>query len=49
VKTAAWLGGWESVQLFMETYVHAIQEPTLTAGIFDTPLTRPDLLAKEKQ
>jgi len=41
VKTAAWLGGWESVQLFMSTYVHAIQDPRLTDRLFDTPQPQP--------
>ena len=35
-KTAAWLGGWNDIGLFMETYAHAIQDPTLTEGLFDT-------------
>ena len=38
-KTAAWLGGWDDITLFMETYAHAIQDATLTDGIFDTPVT----------
>ncbi len=43
VKTAATLGGWESVTLFMDTYAHAIQQPKLTNAIFenDTPVTQP--------
>ena len=36
-KTAAWLGGWDDIGLFMKTYAHAIQDPTLTEGIFGTP------------
>lgn len=39
-KTAAELGGWDDVTLFMETYAHAIKDATLTEGIFDTPLTQ---------
>jgi integrase len=42
-KTAAWLGGWDDVGLFMKTYAHAIQDPSLTEGIFDTPLTQAKL------
>jgi integrase len=48
-KTAAWLGGWSSVKLFIETYAHEIQEPRLTDGIFDTDLTRHDILRKKEQ
>jgi integrase len=40
-KTAAWLGGWDDITLFMETYAHAIQDATLTERIFDTPVTQP--------
>lgn len=35
-KTAAYLGGWDSVSLFLETYAHAMQKPELTEGLFDT-------------
>lgn len=48
-KTAAWLGGWESIQLFMETYAHAIQEPRLTDGMFGTDLTHPKTVLKREQ
>lgn len=34
-KTAASLGGWESIGLFMETYAHAIEDATLTDLLFD--------------
>lgn len=42
-KTAADLGGWDSITLFMETYAHAIQQPKLTNAIFETgtELTQP--------
>ena len=33
-KTAARLGGWDDIGLFMKTYAHAIQDPTLTEGNF---------------
>ena len=33
-KTAAWLGGWDDIGLFMKTYAHAIQDATLTDGLF---------------
>jgi integrase len=35
-KTAASLGGWANTSLFLDTYAHAIQDPSLTDGIFDT-------------
>jgi hypothetical protein len=34
-KTAAWLGGWDDVSLFMDTYAHAIEDPALNERIFD--------------
>jgi integrase len=40
-KTAAALGGWDDITLFMETYVHASKDATLTDGLFDTPVTQP--------
>ncbi len=46
-KTAAWLGGWDDITLFMKTYAHAIQDATLTEKIFDTPLTQPKTKAKK--
>jgi len=36
-KTAAQLGGWKNIRLFMETYAHAIDDITLNEAIFDTP------------
>lgn len=41
-KTAADLGGWDSVTLFMETYAHAMPKAKLTDSLFDadTPLTQ---------
>ena len=38
-KTAAWLGGWDDITLFMKTYALAIKDATLTETIFDMPLT----------
>lgn len=35
-KTAAAKGGWDDVALFMETYAHAMEDPTLTDVLFDT-------------
>ena len=42
-KTAAALGRWKSVALFIETYAHAIQNPQLTERLFDARLTREDV------
>lgn len=36
-KTAAGLGGWDSVSLFIETYAHAMPNARLTEGLFSTP------------
>jgi site-specific recombinase XerD len=33
-KTAAYLGGWEDITLFMETYAHAIEDTTLNERLF---------------
>lgn len=38
-KTAAELGGWDSVTLFMETYAHAMPKAQLSDGLFDEPET----------
>jgi hypothetical protein len=40
-KTAASLGGWDDITLFMETYAHAIGDARVTDGIFDKPGKRP--------
>jgi integrase len=48
-KTAAWLGGWKSIQLFMDTYAHEIQDRSLTEGLFDQSLTRSIASYKQKQ
>jgi hypothetical protein len=46
-KTAAWLGGWKNILVFMETYAHAIEDITLNDAYFsprhtiDTASTRP--------
>lgn len=34
-KTAAELGGWDSVTLFMDTYTHAMPKAKLTDGLFE--------------
>jgi integrase len=46
--TAAGLAGM-SVQVFLSTYAHAMQKPQLTEQLFDTQLTRDDLLPEQKQ
>lgn len=48
-KTAASLGGWADIGLFMKTYAHAMEDATLTEGLFDTPLTRGDDRPEQKQ
>ncbi len=42
-KTAAELGGWDSVTLFMDTYAHAMPRARLSDSLFDTgpDLTQP--------
>jgi len=40
-KTAAALGGWDDIGLFMRVYAHASKDATLTDGLFDTPVTQP--------
>jgi integrase len=46
-KTAAKLGGWDDIGLFMKTYAHAMQDATLTDKLFDTDLTRPKTTASK--
>lgn len=48
-KTAAWLGGWDSVSLFLETYAHAMKNARLTDDIFRTPTARDDNQVEQKQ
>lgn len=48
-KTAAELGGWDSISLFMETYAHAMQEPGLTETLFRTELTQAKTVHKRDQ
>lgn len=47
-KTAAKLGGWKSIRLFMETYAHAIDDITLNEAVFDTPTTQPTSKVSKK-
>lgn len=46
--TAAGTAGM-SVRVMLSTYAHALQEPGLTETLFDTSLTRHDLLRKQEQ
>jgi integrase len=39
-KTAARLGGWDDIGLFMKTYAHAMEDTKITDGIFGSPLAR---------
>jgi integrase len=48
-KTAAGLGGWDSVSLFLETYAHAMKNARLTDDIFRTPTARADDQVEQKQ
>lgn len=48
-KTAAALGGWDDIALFMETYAHAMRDTTLTEKLFDTPVTRGKGRGEQKQ
>ena len=41
-KTAAKLGGWKNIRVFMETYAHAIDDITLNEAVFDTPMAQSD-------
>jgi integrase len=38
-KTAATLGGWDDIGLFMETYAHAMRDHTITENLFDPSVT----------
>lgn len=48
-KTAAGLGGWNDLKLFLDTYVHAMPNARLTDGLFDTPVTRGEESGKQNQ
>lgn len=48
-KTAAKLGGWADIALFMKTYAHAMEDATLTEGLFSTPTARGDDRPEQKQ
>jgi integrase len=49
IKTAATLGGWDDVGLFLSTYAHAMKDARLTDSIFDTPLTQRKSQPQQKQ
>jgi integrase len=48
-KTAASLGGWDDIALFMETYAHAMQDTTLTDKLFGTPETHEEGAHQQNQ
>ena len=48
-KTAAGLGGWKDLKLFLDTYVHALPNSQLTEGLFDTPVARDEDAHQQKQ
>jgi integrase len=47
VATVAKLGGWNSPHQVLATYAHAIQDATLTDGLFDTQLARGETTRKK--
>lgn len=49
VVTVAKLGGWESPQQVLATYGHAKDDPKLTDGLFDAPVTPSAIEGKQKQ
>jgi integrase len=48
-KTAAFLGGWADIGLFMKTYAHAMKDPTLTEGLFDTPVAHGKTVSRKNK
>lgn len=42
VKTVAKWGGWQDVRTLVETYAHAISDPTVVDEVFGTELTQAD-------
>jgi|SRR5579871_2122791 len=48
-KTAAGLGGWKDLSLFLNTYVHALPNSRLTDGLFDTQVTREESPPQQNQ
>jgi integrase len=48
-KTAAELGGWDSVSLFIETYAHAMKNARLTDNLFDTKQAHEQAATEQKQ
>jgi len=41
VKTTADRGGWSSPTVLLNTYAHAVADPTVTDALFDTDMTQP--------
>lgn len=48
-KTAATLGGWDDIALFMETYAHAMRDATITEGLFEPESTQPVASPEQNQ
>lgn len=48
-KTAAKLGGWKDIALFLNTYAHAMKDARITEGIFGTPVAREESAPEQKQ
>jgi integrase len=48
-KTAADLGGWDSVTLFIDTYTHAMGKAQLTDQLFGAKLTQPKKSSKKNK
>lgn len=40
LKSIAWVGGWKDATTILRTYAHAMEDPTITDAIFDTPVTQ---------
>lgn len=39
-KTVAFWGGWKDVRVLLDTYAHAIKDPSVVDDVFDTDLTQ---------
>jgi integrase len=48
-KTAAKLGGWKDIALFLNTYAHAMNDARITEGIFGTQEAQSDDAPQQKQ
>lgn len=48
-KTAAAMGGWDDVALFLNTYAHAIEDTRIVDNIFGTELTQAEMKANKNK